>query len=102
MRQLVTEFYALPINRIAHYLQTPFSKFDWVWRSPKCGQVITIPITVLPEALELLFPLGATSARQTVHLTYWSGTRGGKRPWFICPTCPRRVGVLYHTHGLPF
>lgn len=102
MKPLVTEFQALPINKIAHYLRTPFSKFDWVRRSPNGSPVITIPITVLPNALELLFPLGIGRARQTVQLTHSLGPPGGKRPWFICPTCPRRVGVLYHKNGFPF
>ena len=39
---------------------------------------------------------------QKVQLTYSLGPRGGKRPWFVCPTCRRRVGLLYHAEGLPF
>ena len=45
---------------------------------------------------------GSEGVRQKVQLTYSLGPRGGKRPWFACPTCRRRVGVLYHANGLPF
>jgi hypothetical protein len=102
MKQLVTEFKALPINKLAKYPLTPYSKFDWVWRTLQGVQEITVPITVLPNALQLFFPIDSGSALQTVRLTYSLGTRGGKRPWFICSTCSQRVGVLYHKHGLPF
>jgi len=45
---------------------------------------------------------GFEGVHQGVRLTYTTGLRGGRRLWFTCPTCPRRVGVLYHTDGLPF
>lgn len=57
-------------------------------------------ITVLKDSLEVIFSMGAHRARQPVRLTYSVGPHGGKRPWFVWPTCPRRVSVLYH--GLPF
>ena len=43
MKQLMTEFQAFPINKIDHYLLTPLSKFDWVWRSPKSGKWSRFP-----------------------------------------------------------
>jgi hypothetical protein len=80
MKQLVTEFKALPINKLAKYPLTPYSKFDWVWRTLQGVQEITVPITVLPNALQLFFPIDSGSALQTVRLTYSLGTRGGKLP----------------------
>ena len=102
MKQLVTEFHALPINQLARYQLIPFSKFDWVWRTHKGTQATTVPITVLSNALELLFPVGTERAWQTVQLTYSLGPHGGNRLWCICPTCQRRAGVVYHKNGLPF
>jgi hypothetical protein len=102
MKQLVTDFHALPVNKLARYPLTPFSKFDWVWRTHNGTRETTVPITVLQHALQLLVPLGSGRALQTVHLTLSLSPRGGKRLWFICPTCRRRVGVLYHKNGLPF
>jgi hypothetical protein len=102
MKALVTEFHALQIRDLARLHLIPFSKLEWVWRTPKGAQETTVPITVLPDALQLNFPTESGRALQMVRLTHSCGSQGGKRPWFICPTCPRRVGVLYHKHGLPF
>lgn len=32
---------------------------------------------------------------QTIHLNHTSCTYGGTRPWWLCPSCGRRVAVLY-------
>lgn len=102
MKQLVTEFHALPINDLARQPLIPFTKLEWVWRTHKNTQETMVPINVLQDALELHFPIGAERARQTVQLTSSLGPHGGDRMWFVCPTCQRRVGVLYHKNGLPF
>lgn len=104
MKQLVSDFHALDIRELARggYLYQ-FSTYDWVWRTNKGAYQTSVTITVLTDALELVFPMyGIAGVHQRVQLTYSLGHRGGKRPWFICPTCPRRVGVLYHATGLPF
>jgi len=102
MKSLVTEFHALQINDLARLHLIPFSKLEWVWRTNKGTRETTVPITVLRDALQLLFPVGTDRVWQTVQLTHSRGPRGGKRLWFVCPTCRRRVGVLYHKNGLPF
>lgn len=104
MKALVTQYHSLNINELARkgWLD-PFSKYDWVWRTNKDTHQTTVSITVLPDALELVFPMyGIAGVHQRVELTYSLGPQGGKRPWFTCPTCQRRVGVLYHANGLPF
>lgn len=69
------------------------SKLEWVWKTQH-GIQETLPISVLKEDLELLFR-SARASVQTVYHTHSLGSRGGKRVWFVCPTCPRRVlGVL--------
>jgi len=102
MKSLVTEFHALHINALVSLPLIPFSKFVWVWRRHKSTQETTVPITVLQDALQLLFPVSTDRVWQRVQLTHSRGPRGGKRIWFLCPTCRRRVGVLYHKNGLPF
>ncbi len=103
MKPLVTQYHALNIKELARGLWLyPFSQYDWVWLTNKGTQETSVPITVLKDALQLVFPMGAERVLQTVRLTYSTGPRGGKRPWFVCPTCQRRVGVLYHADGLPF
>ena len=59
-------------------------------------------ITVLQDARQLVYPMGAQRVLQAVQLTSTIGPHGGKRPWFVCPTCQRRVGVLYHVNKQPF
>jgi hypothetical protein len=104
MKSLVTQYHALNIlNLVRGEYLYPFSKYDWVWRTNKGAHQTTVSITVLPDALELVFTMyGLAGVHQKVQLTYSNGSRGGKRPWFACPTCPRRLGVLYHANGLPF
>lgn len=87
---------------IRPYLLSPFLKFDWVWWILNGAHEISVPITVLLDAVELFFPLGTERALQAILLTHSQGPRGEKRPWFVCPTCHRRVEVLYHKNGLPF
>jgi hypothetical protein len=104
MKHLVTQYHALNILDLVRsgYLH-PFSKYDWVWRTNKGAHQTTVTITVLTDALQLVFRMyGIEGVRQRVELTYSLGAQGGKRPWFVCPTCRRRVGVLYHANGLPF
>ena len=104
LKSLVTHYHALNIKDLARggYLY-PFSRYVWVWRTNKGAQQTIVTITVLTDALDLVFPMcGIAGVHQKVQLTYSLGPRGGKRPWFVCPTCPRRVGVLYLANGLPF
>lgn len=103
MKQLVSGFHAFDIKVLARgkYL-SPFSKYDWVWRTDKGTQQTSVGVTVLQDSLQVAFPMGAQRVHQTIQLTYSLGPQGGKRPWFACPTCQRRVGVLYHAVGLPF
>jgi hypothetical protein len=104
MKGLVTQYHALNIKELARggWLH-PFSRYDWVWRTNKGDHQTTVTITVFSDALQLVFTMyGVADVHQKVQLTYSIGPQGGKRPWFVCPTCRRRVGVLYHTNGLPF
>ena len=104
MKHLMSQFHALNIKGLARggYLY-PFARYVWVWRTNKGAHQTTVTIMVLTDALDLVFPMcGIAVVHQKVQLTYSLGPRSGKRPSFVCPTCPRRVGVLYHVNGLPF
>lgn len=106
MKPLVTEFHALDIKKLTQrWWLYPFSKYEWVWRTHKGTRTMSVTITVLTDSLQLCFPMGAERVQlsvQRVQLTHSLGPRGGKCRWFVCPTCHRRVGVLYHADGLPF
>jgi hypothetical protein len=104
MKALVTQYHALNMAELirGQWLD-PFSKYDWVWRTDKGAHQTTVSITVLTDALQLVVPMyGLAGVLQRVQLTYSLGPQGGKRPWFVCPTCRQRVGVLYHGNDLPF
>src|SRR5262245_35216366 len=104
MKELVTQYHALNIRFLVRggYLD-PSSRNDWSWQTNKGTHQTAVTVTALIDGLRVIFPLGdGGRARQDIRLTYSLGPRGGKRPWFVCPTCRQRVGVLYHTHGLPF
>ncbi|HSF66289.1 MAG TPA: hypothetical protein VLA67_02560 [Nitrospiraceae bacterium] len=101
MKALVTQYHALTVKELAQggWLY-PFSKYDWVWRTNTGTQETGVTVTVLQDSLQLVYLMGTERIQHEVQLTYSIGPHGGKRPWFVCPTCRRRVGVLYH--GLPF
>lgn len=103
MKALVSQFHALDItqlNRGGWLL--PSTTYDWVWRTGKGAHIVTVTIAVGDSAVELSFPIESIRVRQRVSLAYSAGPHGGKRPWFACPQCQRRVGVLYHSPSRPF
>lgn len=102
MKRLVTEFHAFDIRELAPWWLHPFTRYEWVWRTQKSTQGTSVSVTVLQDSLQLVFLIRTQRMTQTVGLTYSTGPRGGKRRWFICHGCQRRVGVLYHAEGLPF
>lgn len=102
MKRLVTHCHALSIRELAECSLYPFSRYDWVWRTHKGTQETSVTVTVLEDSIQLSFLIHGYRILQDVRLRYSIGPHGGKRPWFACPTCPRRVGALYHASGLPF
>lgn len=69
----------------------------WTWTS---GDSATINITTRENALELNYRVRNPgedwqNRHQLITLNYTECNYGGTRPWFICPQCDRRVGVLY-------
>ena len=69
----------------------------WTWTS---GDSSSINITTRENALELNYRVRNPgkdwqNRNQHIALTYTECNYGGTRPWFICPQCSRRVGVLY-------
>jgi hypothetical protein len=88
MQHLATQYHALNILDLTRggYLY-PFSRYAWVWRTNKGAHQTAVTITVLTDALQLVFPMyGIEDGHQRVQLTYSLGPRGGKRPWFVCLT----------------
>lgn len=103
MKRLVTEAFPLDIRQLARENQlVPWSTFERVWRRDRSSQQARVRVTVLEEALQITYPRGSPLVQQTIQLTYSSGSQGGTRPWFLCPACQQRVGIVYYQVGLPF
>ncbi|MDR4470663.1 MAG: hypothetical protein MRJ68_20570 [Nitrospira sp.] len=97
MKTLVSQYHALDITDLIRggYLY-PFCRFEWVWRTTRDTLAATVAVTLLQDALQLVILTEAEPIRQEVRLTHSLNPRGGTRRWFSCPTCQRRVGVLYY------
>ena len=77
--------------------------FTWTWHR---GDEPTGNIGVLvngAESLALQYMVGSDSQRrdgsQTIRLAHTACNYGESRPWFVCPVCQRRAGVLYMRAG---
>ena len=77
--------------------------FTWSWHR---GDETTGSIGVRvhgADSLALQYMLGSEGQRrdasQTIRLTRTACNYGNARPWFVCPVCQRRAGVLYMRAG---
>lgn len=77
--------------------------FTWSWHR---GDEPTGNIGVLvhgADSLALKYMVGSDDQRrdgsQTIRLAYTACNYGRTRPWFVCPVCQRRAGVLYMRAG---
>lgn len=77
--------------------------FTWSWHR---GDEPTGSIGVLvhgTDSLTLQYMVGSDDQRrdgsQTIRLAHTACNYGKSRPWFVCPVCQRRAGVLYMRAG---
>lgn len=68
----------------------------WRWTS---GREASIGLEVREDHLVLSFTSERGARMQRVWLEYSANNYGGRRPWFRCPLCSRRAGVLYFRGG---
>lgn len=68
----------------------------WAWTDPDTGtQTASIGYSVAPGALTLSYTMKGEPIRQRVPILATGCTYGGRRRWFGCPGCGRRVAILY-------
>ncbi len=83
----------------------PGHEISWVW-SVNDKPVASILVKVEVERVVLAYRHrgGAESewqnAEQPVYMAHTPCTYGGTRPWWLCPSCCRRVAILYGTGKL--
>ncbi|WP_425199249.1 hypothetical protein [Polaromonas sp.] len=77
--------------------------FTWRWHR---GDEPTGSIGVMvhgADSLALQYMVGSDDQRrdgsQTIRLAHTACNYGKSRPWFVCPVCQRRAGVLYMRAG---
>jgi len=82
---------------------TPGQYFSWAWNR---GGEPTGSIAVRvhdAHSLSLLYSVGAGENRrdgsQTIALASTPCHYGSSRPWFVCPRCQRRAGLLFMRWG---
>lgn len=72
----------------------------WAWWGPNGEKRADIRVEAHPEFVRLRYSATPHRAERrdyvyAVHLSWTDCHYGGKRPWFICPVCGRRVAILY-------
>jgi hypothetical protein len=81
---------------------------SWSWRGEPTA---SIGVTTNPDAIRLSYSTkDGEQVEELVDLDRTPCTYGGTRPWFLCPKCGRRVGVLFagrrfwcrHCHGIAY
>jgi len=74
--------------------------FIWSWTKTESGERSgSISIGSFVGSLRLNYTLDGTPMQQTVMLDRTGCNYGGTRPWFRCPRCQQRVGVLFLRSG---
>ena len=111
-RRTVDEYLRLDVGQVARTLPLDRTvKVAWPWNFTD-GTQQTIDIITLPAlGLHLAYNHGDQAVDPyIVKIVYTLPHLGGKRPWFLCPHCGRRVRMLYggryflcrECHGLTY
>ena len=74
--------------------------FTWRWSNTNTGEEVgAISMVTRPDNARLIYSHNKTSINQDVRIVRTSCNYGGARPWFLCPRCDRRIGVLFLRSG---
>ncbi len=73
---------------------------SWSWHNKRTGEHTgTIGYRTQSDVLVLDYSLNGEPKTQRVPILRTHCTYGNTRPWFACPHCAARVGVLYMRRG---
>ena len=81
-------------------LLEPHQTFGWQWRTQDGKIAASIGVHTLPDKVILSYRYRKPGEdwreeHYPVLLDWTECNLGGKRPWFLCPGCGRRVAILY-------
>ncbi|MBK6321284.1 hypothetical protein [Candidatus Aalborgicola defluviihabitans] len=96
-KDVTQESTPLDVRKLARSgLLVPGRSFSWQWTVGD-RQVAGITIRVAAQAVQFCYQKRSTgeSIDQWVHLQSTPCQLGGARQWFTCPSCGKRVAVLY-------
>jgi hypothetical protein len=92
---------ALDVRALARHGVLNGGATGWNWTIRETGERVgSIRVTSTGTVLWLDFSVNGKPTRQTVVLARTECHFGGSRPWFQCPRCLTRVGVLFLRGGL--
>ncbi len=73
----------------------------WAWHRDG-NQIGTVGLRCLDGLLRVECQIDGSEAGHAIPLDFTPCFFGGVRPWFRCPSCFRRTGVLFLRGGAPF
>jgi endogenous inhibitor of DNA gyrase (YacG/DUF329 family) len=77
-------------------LQAGGGSGGWRWTDPGTGAITAeIGYAVTTGAVELIYTMNGEPMRQRVLILATGCNYGGRRYWFGCPWCGKRVAILY-------
>lgn len=72
------------------------SSVRWRWTNDYSGEEVgSIGINGGDSHIQLAYTINGSPREERVELVRTGCTFGGSRPWFRCPACERRSGVLF-------
>lgn len=87
---------SLDVRKLARKKLLESGAGSWRWWNTSTGETLgTIGFYGKPGALVLNYSVNGRPINEGVTITRTDCTYGGSRPWFRCPRCFGRVGVLY-------
>ncbi len=97
LKQLVTQFPCLNIRFLAKgkWLR-PRTRYEWVWRDKERKLRDGVAVLALKHTVVVIYRGDRQAVvKERLLILYSIGGQGATRPWFQCPQCMRRVGLLY-------
>lgn len=76
------------------------SAFTWRWTNTSTGKEVgAISMVTRPGNVRLIYAHDRVPINEDVRIVSTACNFGGSRPWFLCPRCNRRIGVLLVRSG---